>query len=123
LSRRSVLTEEVIVTATRASENSATAFQNVDTEYLNRQNLGQDIPYLIDLTPSVTVSSDAGNGVGYTGIRIRGTDQTRINFTINGIPYNDPESHGVFLVNMPDFVSSVDNMQIQRGVGTSTNGA
>lgn len=119
----SYLTEEVIVSATRASANSATAFSNIDKEYLGKQNLGQDLPYLVNLSPSVVVSSDAGNGVGYTGIRIRGSDNTRVNLTVNGIPINDAESQGTFLVNLPDFASSVDNMQIQRGVGTSTNGA
>lgn len=123
LEPRNYLTEEVIVTATRASENSATAFTNIGKEYLEKQNLGQDLPYLINLSPSVVVSSDAGNGVGYTSIRIRGSDNTRVNLTINGIPLNDAESQGTFLVNLPDFASSVDNMQIQRGVGTSTNGA
>lgn len=123
LSPVAYLTEEVIVTATRASANSATAFSTIDKEYLEKQNLGQDLPYLMNLTPSVVVSSDAGNGVGYTGIRIRGSDSRRVNLTINGIPLNDAESHGTFLVNLPDFASSIDNMQIQRGVGTSTNGA
>lgn len=123
LSPVAYLTEEVIVTATRASANSATSFSTIDKEYLEKQNLGQDLPYLMNLTPSVVVSSDAGNGVGYTGIRIRGSDSRRVNLTINGIPLNDAESHGTFLVNLPDFASSIDNMQIQRGVGTSTNGA
>lgn len=123
LEQKNYLTEEVIVTATRASANSATAFTNIGKEYLDKQNLGQDLPYLVNLTPSVVVSSDAGNGVGYTGIRIRGSDNTRVNLTINGIPLNDAESQGTFLVNLPDFASSIDNMQIQRGVGTSTNGA
>src|SRR5690606_31823639 len=85
--------------------------------------LGQDMPQLLNFTPSAVTFSDAGAGIGYTGMRIRGSDQTRINVTVNGIPMNDAESHGVFWVNMPDFASSVDNMQIQRGVGTSTNGA
>src|SRR3546814_9753132 len=110
------MNEEVIVTATRASANSATAFTNIDKTYLENQNLCQDLPYLLNLSPSVVVSSDAGNGVGYTGIRIRGSDNTRVNLTINGIPLNDAESQGTFLVNLPDFASSVDNMQIQRGV-------
>src|SRR3546814_7829410 len=86
------MTEEVIVTATRASANSATAFTNIDKSYLEKQNLGQDLAYLVNLSPSVVVSSDAGNGVGYTGIRIRGSDNTRVNLTINGIPLNDAES-------------------------------
>jgi iron complex outermembrane recepter protein len=90
---------------------------------IRKQNLGQDVPFILNQTPSVVVNSDAGNGIGYTGLRIRGTDLTRINVTINGIPYNDPESQGVFFVDLPDFASSVSSMQIQRGVGTSSNGA
>lgn len=117
------LTDEVIVTATRASEKTPVTFTNVSKEEIQKQNLGQDIPFLLNQTPSVVVTSDAGAGVGYTGIRIRGSDPTRINVTINGIPYNDPESQGTFWVNLPDFASSVDNIQIQRGVGTSTNGS
>ncbi|WP_207535797.1 TonB-dependent receptor [Desertivirga arenae] len=119
----SFVTDAVIVKATRASESSPTTFKNIDNEELAKNNLGQDLPYLLNQTPSVVVSSDAGNGIGYTGIRIRGSDPTRVNVTINGIPYNDPESQGTFWVNLPDFASSVDNIQIQRGVGTSTNGA
>jgi iron complex outermembrane receptor protein len=115
--------EEFIVAATRASETTPTTFRVVSKEELNRYNLGQDLPFLLNHTPSVVSHSDAGAGVGYTGLRIRGSDQTRINVTVNGIPLNDAESHGVFWVNMPDFASSVDNIQIQRGVGTSTNGA
>lgn len=117
------LADEVIVRATRATESSATTFRNLTRAELEKNNLGQDLPYLLSQTPSVVVTSDAGAGVGYSGIRIRGSDPTRINVTINGIPYNDPESQGTFWVNMPDFASSVDNIQIQRGVGTSTNGA
>src|SRR5690606_13189424 len=119
----SILTEEFIVSATRARETTPTTFQSLDKEQLSKNNLGQDLPFLLNYTPSVITHSDAGSGIGYTGMRIRGTDQTRINVTVNGIPINDAESHGVFWVNMPDFASSVDNMQIQRGVGTSTNGA
>ncbi|GAA0877506.1 TonB-dependent receptor [Algoriphagus jejuensis] len=117
------LTEEFIVSSTRASEHTPTTFTNVDKSEIAKRNLGQDIPILLNFTPSVVSYSDAGAGVGYTGMRIRGSDQTRINATVNGIPMNDAESHGVFWVNMPDFASSVDNVQIQRGVGTSTNGA
>ncbi len=117
------LSDEVIVLATRASDNSATTFRNLSKEELEKNNLGQDLPYLLNQTPSVVVTSDAGAGVGYTGIRVRGSDPTRVNLTVNGIPYNDSESQGTFLVNIPDFASSVDNIQIQRGVGTSTNGA
>ncbi|WP_017730079.1 TonB-dependent receptor [Nafulsella turpanensis] len=123
LSEGSLYTEEVIVAATRATENTPTTFTEVDREQIEKQNFGQDIPYLLNLTPSVVTTSDAGAGVGYTGMRIRGSDATRINVTVNGIPMNDAESHGVFWVNMPDFVSSVESIQIQRGVGTSTNGA
>ncbi|MFY0022329.1 Plug domain-containing protein, partial [Acinetobacter baumannii] len=86
-------------------------------------NLATDIPFLLNQTPSVVINSDAGNGVGYTGIRIRGTDATRINVTLNGIPYNDAESMGTFFVDLPDFSSSLNSIQIQRGVGTSTNGS
>jgi iron complex outermembrane receptor protein len=118
-----LIADEVLVRATRASENSASTYRNISKEELEKNNLGQDLPFLLNQTPSVVVSSDAGNGIGYTGIRIRGSDPTRLNVTINGIPYNDPESQGTFWVNLPDFASSVDNIQIQRGVGTSTNGA
>ena len=118
-----VLEDEVIITATRAPEKSPTTYKNVSKNEIRDVNLGQDLPFLIETTPSTVVTSDAGAGIGYTSIRIRGTDMTRINVTINGIPLNDPESHGVFWVDMPDFASSVDNIQIQRGVGTSTNGA
>ncbi len=118
-----LLAEEVIVRATRASENTATTYKNISKEEIAKSNLGQDLPFLLDQTPSMVITSDAGAGVGYTGMRIRGSDATRVNITINGIPFNDSESMGAFLVNMPDFASSVDNVQIQRGVGTSTNGA
>ncbi|HET8828864.1 MAG TPA: TonB-dependent receptor [Pelobium sp.] len=117
------LADEVVVNATRASENSATTFKNLSKEDIAKNNFGQDLPYLLDQTPGVVTFSDAGAGVGYTGLRIRGSDATRVNVTINGIPYNDSESQGSFWVNLPDFASSVDNIQIQRGVGTSTNGA
>jgi len=119
----SYLTDEVIVQATRATANSATTYKNLSKEDLEKNNLGQEVPYLLNQTPSVIVSSDAGNGIGHTSISIRGSDAQRTNVTLNGIPYNDPESLGSFWVNMPDFASSVDNIQIQRGVGTSTNGA
>jgi iron complex outermembrane receptor protein len=123
LNANSLLADEVLVRSTRATENSGTTYRNISKEELEKNNLGQDLPFLLNQTPSVVVSSDAGNGIGYTGIRIRGSDPTRINVTVNGIPYNDSESQGSFWVNMPDFTSSVDNIQIQRGVGTSTNGA
>lgn len=115
--------DEVTVSATRASAKSPTAFTNLKKADLEKNNLGQDLPFLLNQTPSVVTSSDAGAGVGYTGIRIRGSDGTRINVTVNGIPLNDAESQGSFFINLPDFASSVDNIQIQRGVGTSTNGA
>ncbi len=123
LKKSTLLAEEVIVSATRAGINAATTFKNISKEDLQKNNFGQDLPFLLNQTPSVVVTSDAGAGVGYTGIRIRGSDPTRVNVTINGIPLNDSESQGTFWVNMPDFVSSVENIQIQRGVGTSTNGA
>ncbi|MDX5420084.1 MAG: TonB-dependent receptor [Hymenobacteraceae bacterium] len=119
----SVSASEVLVSATRANEKTGTTFSNVTREQIAERNFGQDLPYLLEQTPSVVVNSDAGAGVGYTGIRIRGSDITRINVTVNGIPINDSESHGTFFVNMPDFASSVEDMQVQRGVGTSTNGA
>jgi iron complex outermembrane receptor protein len=118
-----VLTGEAVVTATRANERTATAYTNVSREQLQQRNFGQDLPYLLDQTPSVVVNSDAGAGVGYTDIRIRGTSNTGINMTINGVPLNDAESHGSFLVNLPDLASSVSSLQIQRGVGTSQNGS
>lgn len=117
------LADEVVVSTTRAAANTAATFKNIDKETIKRNNFGQDLPFILDNTPGVVVTSDAGAGVGYTGIRIRGSDATRVNVTLNGIPYNDSESQGTFWVNMPDFASSVDNIQIQRGVGTSTNGA
>ncbi|MFA7381480.1 MAG: TonB-dependent receptor [Bacteroidia bacterium] len=118
-----LLSDAVIVSGIRAKDKSATTFTNLNREQLNERNFGQDMPVLLVLTPSTVVNSDAGAGVGYTGITIRGVDQTRINVTINGIPLNDAESQGLFWVNTPDFASSVEQVQIQRGVGTSTNGA
>ncbi|MAL18270.1 MAG: TonB-dependent receptor [Balneola sp.] len=115
--------DDVFVSAVRVDETSPITFTNVDREEIERRNLGQDVPYLLQNTPSVTTTSDAGAGVGYTGIRIRGVDPARINVTINGIPVNDAESHGVFWVDLPDLASSIENIQVQRGVGTSTNGA
>lgn len=123
LERNSFITDEVIVKATRAGENSATTYRNMNRQEIEKNNMGQDLPYLLNQTPSVVVSSDAGTGIGYTGVRIRGSDGTRINVTLNGIPLNNAESQGAFFVNLPDLASSVDNIQIQRGVGTSTNGA
>ncbi len=110
------------VRAIRASERAPFAKQNLTKTDIQKNNLGPDLPFLLNQTPSVVVQSDAGNGIGYTGIRIRGTDATRINVTINGVAYNDAESMGTFLVNLPDFASSVSSIQIQRGVGSSSNG-
>lgn len=117
------LSGEVFVEATRVDEATPFSYTNITREELEEENLGQDVPYLLRSAPSVTATSDAGTGIGYTGIRIRGVDPTRINVTINGIPVNDAESHGVFWVDLPDIISSTENLQIQRGVGTSTNGA
>lgn len=111
------------VKSIRVSETSPFAKTNFSKEAIAKVNLGQDLPFLVQNTPSVVVHSDAGTGVGYTGIRIRGTDGTRINVTLNGIPYNDAESSMTYFVDLPDFSSSVNSIQIQRGVGTSTNGA
>lgn len=112
----------VEVRATRAGATAPFAKTNLFKREIEKNNLGQDLPFLLNQTPSVVVSSDAGNGIGYTGIRIRGTDASRINITLNGIPFNDAESGGSFFVNLPDFASSVGSIQVQRGVGTSTNG-
>lgn len=117
-----VVTPEALVTASRANDRTATAYTNLSKQDLAKQNFGQDLPYLLNQTPSVVVNSDAGAGVGYTDIRIRGTSNTGINTTINGVPLNDPESHGAFLINLPDLASSINSLQIQRGVGTSQNG-
>ncbi|MEC3906577.1 TonB-dependent receptor [Tamlana sp. 2201CG12-4] len=115
--------DEVLVKAVRVSADSPITHSNVSKEELAKRNLGQDIPILLNYLPSVVTTSDAGAGVGYTGIRVRGTDATRVNVTINGIPYNDPESQGTFWVNLGDFASSTESLQLQRGVGTSTNGS
>ena len=115
--------QEVHINAFRATPQTPMSYSNIGAQQLDEQNLGQDIPYMLSLTPSVVTTSDAGAGIGYTGFRVRGSDPTRINVTIDGIPLNDPESQGVWWVNMPDFTSSVEDIQIQRGVGTSTNGA
>lgn len=115
--------EEVLVQSTRAKRNAPTTFKNISKEEITRNNLGQDIPFLLNQTPSVQVNSDAGAGIGYTGMTIRGSDNQRINVTLNGIPLNDAESMGSFFVNLPDFASSTESIQIQRGIGTSTNGA
>ena len=116
------LLNQVNVNALRAGNKTPVAFTNISKAEIEKVNLGQDMPYMISLTPSLVTTSDAGAGIGYTGFRIRGSDPTRINVTINGIPLNDSESQGVWWVNMPDLSSSIENIQIQRGVGTSTNG-
>lgn len=118
-----VMQDEVVIKGIRTFKQDAPSFSNIDQKDINRSNMGQDMPYILALSPSTVVSSDAGNGVGYTYMRIRGTDITGINITLNGIPLNDAESHGVWFVNMPDMVSSANNLQVQRGVGTSSNGA
>ena len=117
------LKEEVVVYATRANENSPTAFSNISKTVIQKQNFGQDLPFVLNWTPSLVTTSDAGAGIGYTGVRIRGSDATRINVTINGIVLNDAEEQGVYWVDVPDIATSTQNIQIQRGVGTSTNGA
>lgn len=123
LNAQSLTLQELTVSATRADEKTPMTYTNLNKEAIEANNLGQDVPYLLRWTPSTVVTSDAGAGIGYTGIRIRGTDPTRINVTINGIPLNDAESQGTFWVDLPDFISSTSDVQIQRGVGTSTNGA
>lgn len=122
-SLRYVALEEVQIVSTRATSKTPVAFTNVNKEQIRQQNFGPDIPFLLTSTPSVLATSDAGSGIGYTSIRVRGTDATRINITANGIPMNDAESHAIFWVNTPDIASSLEDMQIQRGAGTSTNGA
>ncbi|WNM19393.1 TonB-dependent receptor [Flavobacterium capsici] len=115
--------EEVTVASVRAKGKNPITFTNVSKEELAPRNLGQDIPVLLNYLPSVVTTTDAGNGVGYTYMRVRGSDGSRINVTLNGIPFNDSESQGTFFVNLPDFASSLESLQLQRGVGTSTNGA
>ncbi|KAF2512532.1 TonB-dependent receptor [Flavobacterium foetidum] len=115
--------DDVLVSAVRVTTKTPVTFSNMDKKEIKYRNLGQDIPVLMNYLPSVVTTTDAGAGIGYTGIRVRGSDATRVNVTINGIPYNDAESQGTFWVNMPDFASSVESLQLQRGVGTSTNGA
>ncbi len=117
------LMQPVEINAVRASSLSPFTQTTLSARAIEKANLGQDLPFLLNQTPSVVVNADAGNGIGYTGIRIRGSDATRINMTINGIPYNDAESQGLFFVNLPDLASSVNSIQVQRGVGTSSNGA
>ncbi len=118
-----IMADEVVIAATRASDRTGTTFQNITKSEIKKADMGKDLPYILSMTPSVVSGSDAGAGVGYTSIRIRGTDISRINVTMNGIPVNDPESQGVFWVNMPDLAGSLNSIQVQRGVGTSSNGA
>jgi iron complex outermembrane receptor protein len=120
---RNVLTDEVVVSAVRAGENAPLTFTNINKQEIARRNLGQDVPYLLSMTPSLVETSDAGNGFGYTGLRIRGTDPTRINVTVNGVPLNDAESQSLYWVDLPDLASSTQSIQIQRGVGSSTFGS
>lgn len=120
---KKIILDEVFVSAIRVTQETPVTFSNLTKEEIMPRNLGQDIPVLMNFLPAVVTTSDAGAGVGYTGIRVRGSDATRVNVTINGIPYNDSESHGTFWVNLPDFASSTESLQLQRGVGSSTNGA
>jgi iron complex outermembrane receptor protein len=122
-STKSKLMEAIEIRAVRAEKNYPFTQNLISKSSIEKNNVGQDIPFLLNQIPGAVINSDAGNGVGYTGIRIRGTDASRINFTLNGIAYNDAESQGVFLVNLPDFLSSTNSIQVQRGVGTSSNGA
>lgn len=115
--------EEVFIKSVRVKADSPITHSNLDKEELKKRNLAQDIPYMLNYLPSVVTTSDAGAGVGYTYLRVRGSDGSRINVTLNGIPFNDAESQGTFFVNLPDFTSSVESLQLQRGVGTSTNGS
>ncbi|UYW00793.1 TonB-dependent receptor [Flavobacterium agricola] len=115
--------DEIVISAIRATDKTPMAHSTLTKTEIAKRNLGQDIPTLLNYMPSVVTTTDAGNGIGYSGIRVRGSDATRVNVTINGIPYNDSESQGTFWVNLPDFASSTQNMQLQRGVGTSTNGS
>ena len=115
--------EEVKVSSIRAKKTDPVTQSNVNKEDIKSRNLGQDIPILLNYLPGVVTTSDAGAGIGYTGIRVRGSDASRVNVTLNGIPFNDSESQGTFWVNLPDFASSIESIQLQRGVGTSTNGS
>jgi len=123
LEAQPLMAGEVIINAMRAGNRTPLAYTTIDRELIRKQNSGQDIPFLLGMTPSLVETSEAGNGIGYTSLRIRGTDASRINVTIDGIPLNDPESQQVFWVDLPDLASSVDNIQVQRGAGSSSNGA
>ncbi|MDQ6843890.1 MAG: TonB-dependent receptor plug domain-containing protein, partial [Bacteroidota bacterium] len=117
-----LMLENIEVISIRAGNRAPFTKTNIDKQQIEKVNLGQDLPFVLNQLPAVVINSDAGNGVGYTGIRIRGSDASRVNVTLNGIPYNDAESQGTFFVDLPDIASSVNSIQIQRGVGTSSNG-
>ncbi|HSO77280.1 MAG TPA: TonB-dependent receptor, partial [Bacteroidales bacterium] len=123
LPEATLIADEVIVRGSRAGTRTPMAYTTIEATALRKSDMTRDIPYLLALTPSVVETSDAGNGIGYTSLRVRGTDANRINITVDGIPLNDPESQQVFWVDLPDLASSTESIQIQRGVGTSTNGA
>ncbi len=123
LEETGLFVKPVEISSLRAGKNSPFVNSTLSAEEIKKENLGQDLPILLGQLPAVVTSSDAGTGIGYTGMRVRGSDITRINVTVNGIPINDAESQGTFFVNMPDFASSVNSIELQRGVGTSTNGA
>jgi len=123
LSASAVISDEIVIRAIRICDQDAVTCTNLSPIGIEQINTGTDMPVMLDAMPSVTTSSDAGGGIGYTAFRLRGTDQSRINVTINGVPYNDPESHNVYWVDIPDIASSSESIQVQRGVGTSTNGS
>ena len=118
-----LMLDNIEVSSIRATDKAPFTKTNLSKSEIEKTNLGQDLPFVLNQLPSVVVESDAGNGIGYTGISIRGSDATRVNVTLNGIPYNDAESQGTFFVDLPDISSSVSSIQVQRGVGTSSNGA
>ncbi len=118
-----LMLENIEIVSIRAAASAPFTKTDLDRTQIVKANLGQDLPFILNQTPAVVVNSDAGNGVGYTGIRIRGSDASRVNVTLNGIPYNDAESQGTFFVDLPDVASSLNSIQVQRGVGTSSNGA
>ena len=123
-SLRAIALKTAEVRATRAGRNAPVAFTDLTKTDLMRRTYGEDIPTALSgLVPSLVVTSDAGNGIGYSDLRLRGSDGTRINVTTNGVPMNDAESHKLYWVDTPDFISSVGSLQVQRGVGTSTNGS
>ena len=123
LKPEAVMAPEVTIRASRAGKDDPVSYTNLGRQQIRDENVTRDIPYLLLGTPSVVATSDAGTGVGYSALRIRGTDPSRINVTINGVPFNDPESHEVYWVDIPDILASTDNIQVQRGVGSSTQGA